>query len=306
MNEATIVLKSQIDQSVNTVDARGFETRYVERDEGKTAIIYLSSHAGCDRACRMCWLTQTGQTDMTPATMDDYLTQARASLEAMQERRAASGLGVPEVVHFNFMARGEPMKNPVIREKFDELASALESGVAALVDGFTGQVKFKISTIMTDIYVKDKDGTYLDGMSQLPFNRYKPEIYYSLYSMNPEFRKRWLPKAEEPLDALRLLAAYRGKGGEVRIHSAFIAGHNDDMTDVAKMVHTVKMYGFKKFNIVRFNSIDTDKWVETDEEYLEGIKTFMESKGLEVQMVSRVGTDVAASCGTFVSPEQAP
>lgn len=304
MNEVPLILKSELDQSVNTVDPRGFETRYVEREEGDTAIIYLSSHAGCDRACRMCWLTQTGQTDMTPATLDDFVLQATQSLTAMEERRKVSGLGMPAVLHYNFMARGEPLKNPLIRENFDSLAVALIKVARELIPGFLGEIKFKISTIMSDIYIKDKDGCYIGGLSEMPFHQYKPEIYYSLYSMNPQFRKRWLPKAEEPLDALRMLAAYRGIGGEVRIHGAFILGHNDDMEDIAKMVQMARMYGIRQFNIVRFNSPDPEKYVEPDEEYLLGIKAFMESKGMTVQMVARVGADVHASCGTFISPAQ--
>lgn len=302
MNTEVIVLKSELDASVNVVAPEGFESRYVERDEGKTAVIYLSSHSGCDRACRMCWLTQTGQTDMTPATLDDFLAQAKRALDEGIKSRAESGKGSPEVLHFNFMARGEPMKNPLIRTDFDTLAEnliALTAGVAEF--GSVTEVKFKISTIMSDIYERDEEGRYVGGLSQMPFKKFRPDVYYSLYSLDPSFRRRWLPKAEEPSDALRLLASYAGVGGHVRIHGAFIAGQNDDMEDVGKMVHTLKMYGLKYFNIVRFNSPDLTKWVETDEEMLYGIKAYMESKGLIVQMVDRVGTDVHASCGTFIN-----
>lgn len=75
--------KSKIDQSVNiTYPAPNigiFETRYVRRED-EYFIIYLSSQSGCDQACKMCHLTATGQNKYENATLEEYLHQAKKSM----------------------------------------------------------------------------------------------------------------------------------------------------------------------------------------------------------------------------------
>lgn len=295
MTTEKIVLKSKLDPSVNIFE-NGFETRFVHRPD--KAIIYLSSFKGCDRSCRMCHLTQTGQTDMTPATLEDFEKQAIESLE--QAAVFFKDKEQPKFVHFNFMARGEPFLNKTVMDDWTTLSNKLlELGIKFFP---SSEIKFKISTIMTGIYEYNDDGTIISGYSSLPFTANKPEIYYSLYSMDPEFRKRWLPKAEEPHEMLRILSRYVTTGGKVRFHGAFIFGHNDDLVEVQKMVQAINFFGLRgKFNIVRFNSPDETRWIEATEESLQDIKQYLESKKFDVKIVDRVGTDVAASCGTFLT-----
>lgn len=295
---SVITLRSKIDPSVNTVLGQ-FETRFVARDNGTTAAIYLSSAKGCDRACRMCWLTQQGQTSTEQATLTDYVTQAVYSLN---EAKAFFGNKLPNKIHFNFMARGEPMMNKVVTDDWEDLSNELLARAAAEFPGV--KVSFKISTIMAGIYERDENGTILSGYQTLPFKVNLPDIYYSLYSVDELFRKRWIPKAEDPKEMLRLLASYKLTGGRVIFHSAFILGHNDDLVDIDKMVKTIKMYGLgDRYSIVRFNTPDASKWVEPELEYLLEIKKFLESKGFEVQMVDRVGNDIYGSCGMFIKDE---
>lgn len=312
MTEIIKLLSSQ-DASVNTVVDGAFETRFVVRESTEKSgqddiIIYLSSARGCAQACRMCWLTQTGQTDETPATLEDFIKQAQLSLGEAEKYVYENNRTVASV-HYNFMARGEPMLNPIIRNDFEPLGDALIMEAAAFLEAIGAgnsdiPVKFKISTIMAGIYERDEHGTIVDGLSKLHFGKYQPEIYYSIYSMDPEFRKRWLPKAEVPNEALRLLAAYHRSGGAVRCHSAFIYAHNDEIKDIRGVVQAINFYALPKiFNIVRYNSPDETKSQEAPEEHLEAIVKFLKEKDFEVQMVSRVGTDVYASCGQFVSKD---
>lgn len=297
-----ITLHSKIDATVNTY-INGFETRFVERDDA--LIIYLSSFKGCDQACRMCHLTQQKQTDTTPASLEDFIKQAEFSIKNAVDHYKTSGKPYPEKVHFNFMARGEPLLNPQIREDFDSLAEALILALVNNADIPGVEVRFKISTIMTGIYTRDAHGTIVEGWTKLPFKNHLPDIYYSLYSVDDNWRKRWLPKAETPHEALRLLASYASAGGRVVFHSPFIHAENDDLRDIAEMVKAISFFALnKEFNIVRFNTFDADKYEESPEEHLLSIKTFLESKGFTVQMVTRVGADVMGSCGVFISDDR--
>lgn len=305
MNHKVITLKSELDPSINTFKD-GYETRFVTRpgpDGNPQVLIYLSSGAGCDRSCRMCWLTQQGQTSDEQATIEEFVSQAVTSLTKAKEWLIAQNKEVT-TVHFNFMARGEPLLNPVIRTNWEELSKSLLAVTSDILQTEV-EVKFKISTIMSGIYERDANGTIIDGLRELPFKVNKPEIYYSLYSLNESFRRRWLPKAEAPQEALRMLSAYSVLGGPVRFHSAFIMGENDDVGDINRMLGAIKFFGLPlKYNIVRYNSPDETKSVESHYEDILEIKSFMERKGFEVQMVERVGTDISASCGQFIQPEQ--
>lgn len=297
-----VVLYSKTDPSINIITPEGFETRYVCRDDGNEVIIYLSSFNGCDQACRMCWLTQQGQTSMEPATAQDFVNQARMSIQAYLDNRPE---GVdPEVIHFNWMARGEPLLNDAIMKNWPTVSAGLIALVEEMLDGLP--IKFKISTVFPDLktYSDDLAHIPITGLKKLPFTVNKPEIYYSLYSINPTFRKNWLPKAEDYREAMRLLSDYKTSGGEVRIHSAFIKLHNDDLLDLKHMLTELEHYGLKgKFNIVRFNSIDETKYQEIPESDLVWIENYIRSRGWNVQTIGRVGQGVFASCGQFVHPD---
>jgi len=108
-------------------------------------VCYLSSHTGCAHSCRFCHLTATGQTTMRPATLNEYLDQAKVVLDGIKNADQASTLLIPPSrIHFNFMARGEALSNPSLlnnpRPIFDGLNDmAEEMGL---------EPRFLISTIM--------------------------------------------------------------------------------------------------------------------------------------------------------------
>ena len=64
----SLVLTSTQDESINYIfkEKEGqFEARYVQRVP-EYAIVYLSSHTGCNYNCRFCHLTQMGETSEHP------------------------------------------------------------------------------------------------------------------------------------------------------------------------------------------------------------------------------------------------
>lgn len=278
------VLKSAFDPSINFVDEReiGFiESRYVRRQK-HYIIGYLSSQTGCNRGCKFCHLTTTGQTLFQDCSAEDFVDQAENVLEhySSQNERA-------DFINWNYMARGEPLCNPVITQNsqvhFQELTNL--SYLHEL------EPRFNISTIIPKTLKKS-----LVDM----FKHIKPTIYYSMYSVDPDFRNKWLPGAAEPSIALNLLNEYQHwSKQEIIIHGAFIKGENDSADSVRVMMDEIQHSGVRgRFNIVRYNPYSPEQGEET--ENYEEIISLIEER-MPVKVIERVGIDVSASCGTFIS-----
>jgi len=270
------------DGSKNFIWDRGegqkLEARYVVRNSYEL-ICYLSSQTACGRACRMCHLTRTGQVHAVDATFDDFMMQAE---RVLSEIKAEDGF---QIINYNFMARGEPLDNTEVR---DGLLNAL--GQLAKHFGLTA--RFKISTIMPD-------GEDIDLVER--FGYIQPDIYYSLYSVDPNFRKRWFPKAENHWIALRRLREWQKFSHKIpKIHLALIKGENDSRTDIINLCNEIDFSELRvNFNIVRYNPYDVSSeegdWKLADKLFLE---RFPDS---DIQIVQRVGFEAKASCGMFVS-----
>lgn len=285
-------LRSTEDASVNFVhrtDGGAFEARFVQR-EPSYFICYLSSHSGCDRACRMCHLTQSGQTMMQPASFLDYVVQARTVLNHAIE-------AAPPITHrvnFNFMARGEPFLNPVVRQDWKRLRTTLSVGA----QGHGVEGRFNLSTI----YPREIENIPLiDILGRDPLGT---SIYYSLYSMNNDFRRRWLPKAADPWIALNRLRDWQKEtGGDVVLHWAFIEGQNDDDQTIDEVCLAIIDSGLDaRFNLVRYNPYSPLQGREPADHII--MRQFAKLERACAQpgsrIVPRVGFDVQASCGMFV------
>lgn len=286
------ILKSHEDASVNfikeTSDDGFFEARFVQR-EPHYFIVYLSSHSGCNKSCRFCHLTATKQTMMTPATLEDYLEQAEQVLSYYASRNTER---TEQIVNFNFMARGEPLANPVVLYNSKELFDRLGAKAEAL--GLRPQ--FMISSIIPEDFNVDLTNIFSDERANL---------YYSLYSTQEKFRKRWLPKAKDYGLALDMIADFQSKTGrEIALHWAFIAEQNDSIEELNKTMENVKSRGIKaKFNLVRYNPHSDRYGYEPEEQHIITLFNVVQSylPNPKSRIVPRVGHDVKASCGMFVS-----
>jgi adenine C2-methylase RlmN of 23S rRNA A2503 and tRNA A37 len=284
------ILKSKLDASVNFVEENGngfHESRFVRRIPDYF-ICYLSSHNGCNKACRFCHLTATGQTDMVEATIDEMVAQARPVFDHYESDAPA------RFVNFNFMARGEPLSSSVIRTQW----SSLHASLSALATPHRLSAQFNVSTIMPD---------EMAATSLLEVFGDTPDVtpYYSLYSMSRAFRKRWLPKALAPERSLDMLKEWQdATGREVVLHWAFIRDQNDDDDTISDIIEAVTSRDLRvRFNLVRYNAYSGKQGTESADEVLERNFTRLRTAfGNQLsQMVPRVGMDVKASCGMFVS-----
>jgi len=283
-----VAAASELDVSVNwtrPADVGTIEARFVRRAD-EYVVVYLSSQTGCRQACRMCHLTATGQTALRDVTVDEYLEQADVVLDHVRTRPPA------RVVHFNFMARGEPLASRVLVERADEVLDGLWQRARAL----SLRPRFLVSTILP----RDLGERALEDV----FDRYTPEIYYSLYAVDPAFRRRWLPKALPVDDALARLASWQRHTYKlVKIHYAFIAGANDAPEQVHAVCDAILGHDLLcHVNIVRYNPPSPRHGQEPDDAVLEAnARIFAERlPGARIKVVPRVGFDVNASCGMFV------
>lgn len=284
-------LDSALDKSVNffvsTPDGGKIETRFVQRHSDRF-IVYISSMTGCDKACRFCHLTQNGETMATLLTREQMLAQAEQVL-------SASNFSGANLVHFNFMARGEPLSNPAVD-------AALFKGLHALARERGLRCRIKISTILP-LDLPTEDGGNLWDEETPPV-----DLYYSLYSVDASWRKRWIPKAKEPAEALQWLRRYQqASGNRVILHWALIEGENDSQEGARAAFDMAKAAGLSfDFNLVRYNPANA-KSTETSETKIAAFMNLAKdavAEGQRARMVNRVGFDVAASCGMFLVGQQ--
>jgi len=289
------VLNSTEDRSVNFVENQlvGFlESRYVRKCR-EYFICYLSSQTGCNRGCTFCHLTATGQTSFTDSDHNDFLSQALQVFRHYRRERERDNAPA-DLVHFNFMARGEPLANWHFLDSADELLNKL--GQLAIAERLPS--KFNISTIMPT--------TFRRRSLRDVFRFITPTIYYSLYSVSEEFRKKWMPAAMPVGEALDMLKDYQEFSKKiVKIHFPFIKGVNDSLADVSRMCDEIDARELAcEFNLVRYNPASPDQGEESPPEVLDARLAQITERfgGRKVQAIPRVGFDVQASCGMFVGP----
>ena len=275
------------------------EARYVRRAPEKVSA-YLSSHSGCNQGCKFCWLTNTGQTSFDHVPIDIYAEQLDTVLRHARFVDSQYPLGtIKPRVNVNFMARGEPLANRYLMRDYRELHKTLQAVTEK--NGYS-DMKINISTIMP--------GTTLGVNLAETFGGLPTYLYYSLYSVNREFRKKWIPNGIHPVNALTSLKEFQvASGMPIAIHFALIKGENDSLEDVQRLVDTVAQFEFTdlKFNVVRFNPHPSSEYTESPNtkkifEILDSISSGTTSYSGS-RIVPRVGYDVNASCGMFHSPD---
>lgn len=193
------------------------------------------------------------------------------------------------------MARGEPLANEELIKHLPEFSKWVSSEAQKL--------GLSVSLNLSSIIPKDCDLPSIEAALQQCAD--SVVLYYSLYSVKDSFRKRWLPNALPAHQALTWLASMQQKFGlKVVLHWAFIEAENDSVADVNDLANQVKEVGLDaRFNLVRYNPYSTQQGQEVGEEKLhdlfELVQAVMNVPGSRI--VPKVGFDVKASCGMFVT-----
>jgi adenine C2-methylase RlmN of 23S rRNA A2503 and tRNA A37 len=278
-------LYSKIDDSVNLVrdHSKGgvVESRYVRRTLDKAAF-YLSTATGCNQLCKFCHLTATKQYTTNYLTEKEILEQIR--LISLYYRTQVPA----EKIHYNFMARGEPLLNKNITNDYGNFAELMikESPIPE-------KTEINISTILPK---------NIDVNCKALINK-NYHLFYSLYSLNKDFRDKWMPNAMNPNKALDLLAySYMYTNNKITIHYALIKGINDSQQDAEEIGYAL----LDKFDFdhVRVSLIEYNPYDVTLGEPSDNTRNYYEvlsDMGIELKLIRRVGHDVKASCGMFIN-----
>lgn len=291
-----LVLQSDQDLSLNWIlgknDSGYLETRYVRR-EIDYFIVYLSSHVGCNQACRFCHLTQTGQTAIRPATPAEINEQISTVLFHYQNIKHEQNEA--RKIHFNFMARGEPLLPNSALLNYPELQSKIidhgrRIGLSSRINISTIWPDSLSSNMFVNTFNKDNDTPY---------------FYYSLYSMDSYFRKRWLPKAKDPRYVLDHFANWANGSYKDNfvIHWSFIEGENDSLETLDEIIEHLRIRSLRpQFNVVRYNPYSEAQGKESNEEIIKRNFDYMQSylQHPKSKIVPRVGSDIYTSCGQFI------
>lgn len=305
------VFHSELDSSFN-IWVDGFEARFVQRSPDYF-IVYLSSMKGCDQSCRMCHLTATGQTDSTPAYSRDFVKQFQAVIDELLRRKCFGILRDTPLIHINYMARGEPLLNRTLIEEFQRIHERMWD---YYYEKTRKRVNLKpiISTIFPQaMHCGVGAREAFRTLNRLTETTWVPSIYYSLYSMNEGFRKKWLGKALDPERALVYLNYYDSitKGYHDvtnKIHFALIEGENDDYQthkEIVKALGQDHLWSLHDIplNLVRYNPVNEVHREAWDESY-DVVASHYQQMGHPTKIIPKVGFDIKASCGMFLTPEE--
>jgi adenine C2-methylase RlmN of 23S rRNA A2503 and tRNA A37 len=311
-----------IDGSCNLIFNYGksvLESRYVRRSPNYVSL-YLSSHNGCTMGCRFCWLTQQKLNSFSASGLDIYRSQTLHLLDVIPEKDHQNLLKNQIKININLMARGEPLANPTIINSYQDFYKSLEKDV---IESGYKEVKINLSTIMPHTVRKRN---LIDIFKDNPVS-----IYYSLYSPNETFRKKWLPNAIPYQTSLDKIKKYQEdyyklttQWAPLTFHWAVIKGQNDDIEENLFLQKEILERDFKnlKFNLVRYNppeGLPIEDSQEVSDETLKTIFHIFESisnideKGNQSgnhqgkgstkrnlsRIVDRVGKDAFISCGMF-------
>lgn len=125
-------------------------------------------------------------------------------------------------------------------------------------------------------------------------------LYISLYSVDADFRKRWLPKAQTPSQIGTGLQLIHNQVG-ITLHWAAINNENDSITNVDAIKEWINQFDLQHANInmVRYNPADPTKHGTESLDY-DRIVDQLSTSVNTIKIVPKVGFDVSASCGMFV------
>jgi adenine C2-methylase RlmN of 23S rRNA A2503 and tRNA A37 len=307
INEVTIYSKTDVSVNhIKQLDLLGkekIETRIVQRYED-TLVLYISTHTGCREACRFCWLTQSGQTIQNEISREDYRYQIEWIISQLKDDPRIDKI---KVIHINLMARGDSLSSPYFLFSFKNLRAYIKVKLSEFFPNPI-QIKYKISSIFPKDLIFNTEQKGMENWIEYEANTGiygEIEFYYSLYTLNHEFRNRWIPKGLDPDYVGRLFKGHRplGNMSQFRLHHALIEGVNTSDNDVYSIHSWLEKHDIKCFlNLVKYNPYNESSGKPASEETTKRYIDLMlkSDRILDVYQVIPAATDNKCGCGMFV------
>lgn len=221
-----------------------------------------------------------------------YGQQIRTVLTHYRDQKDGGLCPEAQRCNINFMSKGDAMANKYVIKEYPKLWQEMDQ----ICREFGLEAKPNISTIMPHTI---KNHSLIDIFQDKPVY-----LYYSLYSMNPAFRKLWLPNALPAEEALDKLKEFQERQNRViTFHFTLIKGHNDNMVDIYHMAEELQKRNFNgKLNLVRFNPHPAVSDVESEPEKIKDIFDILSSifNNPKSYIVPRLDVNTKTPCGMFV------
>jgi len=242
----------------------------------------ISSQVGCSLTCAFC---ATGKLErLRNLDADEIYDQV-----ALLRKQAEEKYGIP-LSNIVYMGMGEPLLN------YKNVLESVEKITSPEGLGMSPQ-RITISTAGIAKMVKKL------GDDKVKFN-----FALSLHAANDEKRNKIMPINEQnSLEALAeaLRYFYEKTGTRVTYEYIVFKDFNDDITDaieLEKFTHVVPC----KVNIIEYNPIGDSEFQQTTASRLNKFVSYLESKGVIVNVRRSRGKDIDAACGQLANKQPSP
>jgi 23S rRNA (adenine2503-C2)-methyltransferase len=271
------VEKKQVsnDQTIKSA-FRLYDTHLVEgvlipADDRMTACV--SSQVGCSLTCKFC---ATGymerKRNLDAAEIYDQVVHIRDQAEQHYQTPLTNivymGMGEPLLNYANMMQSIEHISSPEGLNMSPRRITVSTAGIAKMIKKL--------------------------GDDEVKFN-----LALSLHAANDRKRDQIMPINESnTLEALKEALQYFYKKTGTRITYEYILFyHFNDTLEDARELYEFTKHTPCKVNIIEYNPIAEASFVNTDEDSLTRFSTFLENKGVIVNVRRSRGKDIDAACG---------
>ena len=271
------VEKKQVssDQTIKSA-FRLYDTHLVEgvlipADDRMTACV--SSQVGCSLTCKFC---ATGymerKRNLDAAEIYDQVVHIREQAEQHYQTPLTNivymGMGEPLLNYANMMQSIEHITSPEGLNMSPRRITVSTAGIAKMIKKL--------------------------GDDEVKFN-----LALSLHAANDRKRDQIMPINESnTLEALKEALQYFYKKTGIRVTYEYILFYhfNDTLEDAQELYEFTK-HTPCKVNIIEYNPISEASFVNTDEDTLTQFSSFLENKGVIVNVRRSRGKDIDAACG---------